>query len=521
MIRGRGDLRAGAPPDACGTVRADRVLVLTARRGDEAHGCGGLLSRLAKEGARIEVLSLEDEEPGSPREAISARLATAWPDLLLCPSPTETGARAAVFAALHGLLTAVRDPAALPADLRVLLYAVEEPLAPDLLVDAGSDEPRREAFRRLEPADFVLHSRAQLAERLGGRPLLVPVEGGPLVSVVVRTRNRPALLAESLASLAAGTYRKVEVVLVNDGGLPPEHPAGFPFPIRRIEWTERKGRAAAAQAGLEAAAGEYVSFLDDDDLAAPEHLATLVDLVLTSGGRIAYTDAAVAICEPAPSGGWRCVERRLPYSRDFDPAWLAVDNYIPFNTVIAERALLLEAGGLDERLERMEDWDLLVRLSVRAPFRHLPRVTCEYRHFRGAGDHALGADAATPEELSKARALVLGKNLPLFGLETFARAVTRLREEAVAASERAAELEAREREHAEQAREERARFEEVAAELRRVYAEEARLNAVLTEWQEAARAAPAPVAPSRAPRWLGRLLGRDRPPSGGSTPASS
>ena len=112
---------------------------------------------------------LEDEEPGSPREAISARLATAWPDLLLCPSPTETGARAAVFAALHGLLTAVRDPAALPADLpavtairiasdagTTLVSGAVEQVTVEAAIPAesapGSSAPTWRAKRRSAPA---------------------------------------------------------------------------------------------------------------------------------------------------------------------------------------------------------------------------------------------------------------------------------------------------------------------------------------------------------------------------------
>ena len=97
--------------------------------------------------------------------------------------------------------------------------------------------------------------------------------------MVVRTRDRPQLLAEALDSLARGSYRRVEVVLVNDGGAAPPVPDGYPLELRRVELTENRGRAGAADAGVAAAGGDYVAFLDDDDLAAPEHLATLVGLV--------------------------------------------------------------------------------------------------------------------------------------------------------------------------------------------------------------------------------------------------
>ena len=111
--------------------------------------------------------------------------------------------------------------------------------------------------------------------------------------------------------------------------------------------------------------------------------------------RVAYTDAAVGIYELDAETGWRCVERRLPYSRDFDPDRLLVDNYIPFNTLLIERDLFAEVGPFDGAFAFFEDWDFLIRLARRAVLHHLPRVTCEYRHFRGAGHHVWASGRAS------------------------------------------------------------------------------------------------------------------------------
>ena len=83
-----------------------------------------------------------------------------------------------------------------------------------------------EAYRRLRVEDFTTRSPAQLVRHLGGDPEISEVREGPLVSVIVRTRDRPELLAEALASLAEGQYRRAEVVLVNDGGAAPAVPGG-------------------------------------------------------------------------------------------------------------------------------------------------------------------------------------------------------------------------------------------------------------------------------------------------------
>ena len=512
------------PPGSATTVRAASVLVVAPHQDDEVLGCGGLVARLAAAGGVVRVLFLTDGGGGTEeiadraayrqrrrREALAATallgaagcdfldlpdgalqqhlepaaagmrraLLSQRPELLLCPSPLEvTADHRAAFAALHRLLSPLRAGAeavdSLDAfqALRILLYEVNQPAYPDLLVDVSDAEPllrdamacyasqeerhpylnaalglRRfrtlslgpavtlaEGYRQLAVDDFTTRSAAQLIRHLGGEPALLAVDEGPVVSVVVRTRDRPRLLAEALASLAAGQYRRAEVVLVNDGGVPPDVPADFPLPVRRVELPSSRGRAAAAAAGIAAAAGDYVAFLDDDDLAAPEHLSTLAGMVRGATVRIAYTDAAVALYE-LDGDGWSCRERRLPYSRDFDPDLLLVDNYIPFNTLLVERRLLVEVGPPDETLPFFEDWDLLIRLAALAPFHHLRQVTCEYRHFRGPTHHVFGERPRERADFLAVKARVLAKHAGRLPPAALARAVDTLRGDLVAERE--------------------------------------------------------------------------------------
>lgn len=436
----------------------------------------------AELGATYQELGLPDgglaQHPAELGAAIGAALRELRPDLLLLPSPLEVSRdHRAVFAAAHALLAARRpapdelDP---PPELAILAYEVNFPQHPDLLVDVSrhldrlaalmeryaSQQERHdywaarrgllafrtlslpagiaaaEAYRRLSVEDFRLRGPAALIEKLGGQPALLAVDAGPLVSVVVRTKNRPELLQEALASLARSTWRRLEVLLVNDGGESPILPAGYPLEVRRVDLDPGRGRAGAANAGLEAARGEYAAFLDDDDLVEPEHFATLVGLVRGAGVRVAYTDAAVGVYEPGGPSGWRQVERRLPYSRDFDGELLLLDNYIPFHTLIFERALFLEAGPLDESLPFFEDWDFLIRLARRATFQHLARVTCEYRHFRGASHHVLGGRPREAADFLAMRARVIEKHAASASPDLLARVVDRLRGETVAAEER-------------------------------------------------------------------------------------
>lgn len=511
-----------SPPTTTTTISAQRVLVLAPHFDDEVFGCGGLLALLADSGAEIKVLYLTDSSGGNEitanREAYAARrraeaqrgldllgiaqlevlaipdgtLASATdvaaaaiervvgehrPDLLLSVSPCEiTADHRAAFASLHRAFTAVRGRSDLDGIMngcRILLYEVNHPGYPDLLVDVGpqldvltaaiNSHPSQlelhnyreaalgmrhyralslpasvtaaESFREIRAVDLVTHSHSSLVRRLGGVPDRVELHDGPLVSVIVRTKDRPEMLADALDSIARQTYRRIEVVLVNDGGVSPEVPLAFPFPVVRVEMGTNKGRSAAANAGVDAATGDSLCFLDDDDLMEEEHIATLVRLMTAADVRVAYTDAAVGVYELDGETGWTEVERRLPYSRDFDPELLLVDNYIPFNTLLIERALFAETGPFDPDLAFFEDWEFLARLAAVTPFHHLPSVTAEYRHFRGAGHHILGAQPRRREDFLKVKAKIIDRHRDRIDGEMMARIIDRLRNETVAANE--------------------------------------------------------------------------------------
>lgn len=461
------------------TADPERRRARSARRREEAGRAAAVLGL-----AGIDELDLPDGSLAQHVDALADGLARVLlahrPHLVLAPSPLEVSDdHRAAFAALHRALTSSRGAgAATLGELHVLAYEVNHPLHPDLLVDVGPQVATieramacyasqleehdylavklgllkfrtltlpptvtaAEAYRRLTLGDFVTSGLARLTTELGGAPDRVTVDDGPAISLVIRTRDRPRFLAEALASVARSTYRRLEVLVVNDGGAPPELPAAFPVPLTLTTLPANRGRADAANAGIARARGDYVAFLDDDDLVEPEHFAVLAGLVRGAGIRVAYTDAAVGVYEPSPEAGWRCVERRLPYSRDFDPERLLFDNYIPFNTLLIERALLAAVGPLDPDLPIFEDWDLLIRLSEHAAFHHLARVTCEYRHFRAPSHHGLGERPRARPDFMALKARIIGKHRARITPEVTARVIDGLRAETVDALELSARL---------------------------------------------------------------------------------
>ena len=115
----------------------------------------------------------------------------------------------------------------------------------------------------------------------------------PTVSVIVRTVRRPQRLRECLQSLAAQTYRKSELVLVDmsEGSMTSivrEMRARLPI-VRHLRLRPACSRPVALNRGIESASGHLITILDDDNLWEPDHLGNIVSNF--KGADLAYTGA--------------------------------------------------------------------------------------------------------------------------------------------------------------------------------------------------------------------------------------
>jgi hypothetical protein len=245
--------------------------------------------------------------------------------------------------------------------------------------------------RRLSPGDrevndtllWVVLSALQEEPGHGAPPALAPLGPEPLVSVIIPTRNRPAMLRDALESVARQRYGRWEVLVVNDGGedvaqVLASLPAALGGRITLLNEPQARGAAAARNRALGAARGEVMAFLDDDDLYLPEHLAALVAQLRASGAPFAYT-RSIAVEEKIVDG--RRVEMRRGTPREYrvSHAMLLVRNLIPTANWGVRRECFERYGLFDESLACAEDWDLLLRLSSRFPLQLAAQVTAEIR----------------------------------------------------------------------------------------------------------------------------------------------
>jgi LmbE family N-acetylglucosaminyl deacetylase/glycosyltransferase involved in cell wall biosynthesis len=430
----------------------------SAQREAESHAALAVLGD-----ATIEFLRFSDRRLSEARELddrIAAILREWKPDLVAVPSPLEIHPdHVALSRAFCDLIA--RD-ASLFADLavaRVAFYEVSAPLRPNVLLDITSVADAKYAAIAAHASqaamrDYTSYARglntwrtmtlpphvkfaeaywtiflpslrttpfSALREAMG--PTRIDVVNEPLpISVIVRTKDRPALLAEAVASIRATGY-PAEIVVVNDGGAPP-HVEG----VTLVAHENSRGRSEAANAGVKAAKNEYIAFLDDDDLYYPEHLATLVDAARGSNVTAWYSDAVSAFIDG---------ESRQPmriYARDFDRELLLVDNYVPLPTLLLRRSDFLELGGFDTDFDLFEDWDFLIRLSQRGDFVHVPHITCEIRHIKGRGSIVMDNPEGSPK-FREARLQVWRKHAELMGDNLFANVFEREKRRAIALEE--------------------------------------------------------------------------------------
>ena len=217
------------------------------------------------------------------------------------------------------------------------------------------------------------------------RPIDIdPKKLHPLVSIVIRTQNRKALLKQALASVLTQTYPHVEVVVVNDGGddctaiIEEFRPY---LTLHYIAHDQPRGRSAAANTGLRAVGGKYINFLDDDDLFYANHIEKLATFLETTGESFAYSDCEMGKYQWQDQQFLLQGQRQQFNSIDFDRDRLHFNNYIPNMAAMFTHQLWKKVGPLDESLDCLEDWDLWLRMAQHTTFHHLPGVTAEYRHF--------------------------------------------------------------------------------------------------------------------------------------------
>jgi LmbE family N-acetylglucosaminyl deacetylase/glycosyltransferase involved in cell wall biosynthesis len=422
-----------------------------------------------------EFLRLRDRHLAEESEALKNRLREILidfkPDLIAVPSPVEIHPdHSALSRAFCELIQNDDSLFASLAVARVAFYEVGYPIRPNTLLDITAVAAKKYAAiashaSQLAQRDYVSYARGLNAYRAMtlspgahyaeaywvaalpslhttpfssmrqsvGAPPPVEIAAEPLpVSVVVRTKDRPALLRQAVDSIRATGY-PAEIVVVNDGGRAPEI-----RDVRLVNLAQSAGRSEAMNRGVRAAKSAFIAFLDDDDLYYPEHLSALTAAARDSQHVAWYSDAVSAFVRVGPSGNHEPHTRMRIFAQDFDRQQLVVDNYIPLTTVLVPRQTFLDLGGFDSAFDLFEDWDFLIRLSQRGELVHVPRITCEIRHIEGSGSITLERPEGSPR-FREAKLQIWKKHAALIDEKVFADVLERQKRRMVGVQNEAVE----------------------------------------------------------------------------------
>jgi len=236
----------------------------------------------------------------------------------------------------------------------------------------------------------------------------------PQVSIIVPAYNYAAFLPHALQSALVQPRELCEVIVVDDGSTDDTPQILDRFSSRvRVVSQSNQGLSAARNAGIAAARGRWLLFLDADDLLSPDAVRSQLGILETWG------EAALAVCRsfffeacdphgvPIPCGEWRL------FRQDLD-AHLCHFNIAPPHGFLVRREAVVRAGGFDTDLLACEDYDLWFRLAA-AGTRVVPNpaVLAAYRRHPGSMsrnlDRQYAHDATVHHRVAE---VLLGSDFP-------------------------------------------------------------------------------------------------------------
>ena len=241
----------------------------------------------------------------------------------------------------------------------------------------------------------------------------LPARSEPLVSVLIRTVDRGAWLAQALETVAQQTWPRVEAIVVEDGEARSQaivESFRDRLDVRYFATGERVGRAAAGNIALELARGEWLNFLDDDDVLFADHIEVLLDAARAARAKGAYALAWEARSEivDRERGLVREVSHATLHRQPFDRLTLWHHNYLPIQAVLFHRSLYERYGGFAEDMDQLEDWNLWTRYTLEDDFVLVEKTTSKYRVPASAKEAAARQgllDRAYRDALERQRAL--------------------------------------------------------------------------------------------------------------------
>ena len=195
------------------------------------------------------------------------------------------------------------------------------------------------------------------------------------VSVIMPAYNAEKFLEASINSALSQSIDSIEVIVVDDGSSDNTLQLAKSFGDKVRVFSRKNGGAAAARNyGVQQAKGDWVAFLDADDIWLPQNL----EQQLTNCKGMVWSHSDSVFIGDGHDGTVRSSDLAPKYGGEVIPQ-LVVNNFIGTSTVMMKRDVYLEMGGFDESLRALQDWDLWLRMASKYELSYTPDVLAQYR----------------------------------------------------------------------------------------------------------------------------------------------
>ena len=203
------------------------------------------------------------------------------------------------------------------------------------------------------------------------------MENKPLVSIIMPAYNAEKTIVESIESVLRQTYTNWELIVVNDGSKDSTTAVVLAIYDERLRLIEQEngGVANARNNGINNAKGQYIAFLDSDDLWVEEKLERQIRTLVGGKHKMCFSKT------------W-CFGENINHTSDCfvnvaldfeDKDKILVYDFIPILTVLIAKDVLDEVGYFDERFQGVEDWDLWIRVLQKYEAIYLDEFLAKYR----------------------------------------------------------------------------------------------------------------------------------------------
>lgn len=214
----------------------------------------------------------------------------------------------------------------------------------------------------------------------------------PLISVIVPVYNGAKTIRETLESVINQTFQDFELIVINDGSKDStlKIVAEIKDPRLTVFSYPNAGLAVSRNRGIKHAIGEYISFIDADDLWTPDKLEAQLN-ALQNNPQVAvaysWTDYIDESSQFLRRGGY------VTANGNVLAKLLVVDFLENGSNPLIRRQALIDVGGFDESLPAAEDWDILLRLAAHYHFVAVPSPQILYR----TSAHSMSANVLRQE----------------------------------------------------------------------------------------------------------------------------